>query len=484
MNHPRYNKGDPVRTKIVYGRGSDSNIWVEATIEGYHCEDNSYDLSVSNPETHRVCPQAVHVPAVLIQWLYDPEQVQEIMTQGYTQHEAHSALDRADSLESALHHLQQGVGQNSSFSSSESKETSPRLQNQAVHQLFQSGASLCNETASSSLTRTETPLIELPDDEHILSLPKRSITQSYNNSPSCTPPLQSPKQEDHRTIRIKPEEKSGLTLEARDDEFDYTITFGSTPLGFEIYPCQNNLNGCVGKRLNEFSKQNVYKGSLILACNDIWLLGQTTQYINQCIKAEIQHPPIAMTFRAKIWMKSDRARSLRKKIERSRLKNNKLKGDLKKDHSNSSTAINTSLNSGRKLGRSRSPTAMNTRINSGRKRKKVADEFESLRVFVRGGTFTKGITHVNFEINGDEKETKQDATRTTNPVYGETLIWKNFDAQEGNLLTCQVMNSETIFAIGAVRIPGDNNTLETVITMKEESGKEIGNLQVNITYLR
>merc|ERR1711879_238472 len=83
-----------------------------------------------------------------------------------------------------------------------------------------------------------------------------------------------------------------ITISPRKDEFDYTVVFNSVPLGFEIHPCASNRNGCIGKRLNDFSKENVYKGSLILACNDVWLLGQSTKLVQDCIKGEAKQTPV------------------------------------------------------------------------------------------------------------------------------------------------------------------------------------------------
>ena len=57
-------------------------------------------------------------------------------------------------------------------------------------------------------------------------------------------------------------EKRKITMRPRDDEFDYTVVFEAVPLGFEIHPCANNRNACVGKTLNEFSQENVYKGNI------------------------------------------------------------------------------------------------------------------------------------------------------------------------------------------------------------------------------
>merc|ERR1712232_728005 len=186
-----------------------------------------------------------------------------------------------------------------------------------------------------------------------------------------------------------------------------------------------------GKRLNDFSRKNVHKGSLILACNDIWLLGQTTRYINQCIKAEIQHTPVNMTFRAKKWMKSARARRLRKQLQKSRNKAKKKRKKIKQ-------IPNTLLD-------------MNTRINEiGR------GVEETLRVFLGESEFSRDINQIAFEINSDRKETSD--------VRGSTLVWRAFDPSEGNLLTCEAIggNNATVFAIGAVRIPGCNDTIETV----------------------
>jgi len=53
-----------VETVIRYG--SEQEIWIDATINGFNQDDETYNLYVLDPETFKVNPEAVHVPENLI----------------------------------------------------------------------------------------------------------------------------------------------------------------------------------------------------------------------------------------------------------------------------------------------------------------------------------------------------------------------------------------------------------------------------------
>jgi len=138
--------------------------------------------------------------------------------------------------------------------------------------------------------------IDEPIDEESTS-PLNSRSDSGSESPHKM-------KENDEALSENKDDISEASFEPKAGEFDYSVQFEKAPLGFNFCPFKNEINACVGKRFNEYSKKHVHKGSLILAVNDRWLLGESTEYIQNTILSESKQSPIVMTFRAKEGMKS------------------------------------------------------------------------------------------------------------------------------------------------------------------------------------
>lgn len=63
-NDAKFYNEQLVETVIRYG--SESEIWIDATINGFNQDDETYNLYVLDPEKFKVNPEAVHVPEDLI----------------------------------------------------------------------------------------------------------------------------------------------------------------------------------------------------------------------------------------------------------------------------------------------------------------------------------------------------------------------------------------------------------------------------------
>ena len=58
----KYEVGDIVKTRIVYGRKDGQVRWILSEITTYNPADDTWDLRVLHPNHHNVIPLAVHVP--------------------------------------------------------------------------------------------------------------------------------------------------------------------------------------------------------------------------------------------------------------------------------------------------------------------------------------------------------------------------------------------------------------------------------------
>lgn len=456
---PRFQVGDTVETKIVYGRDRTENIWIQAKIDKYNPGDDTYDVTVKNPKSFNVRPKAVHVPSALIKNLYDPTYVDEITVQGYSKSEAFLGLEETGGdVEDALlflHQLRRKDRKNHSESSTGGITESSR-----------SGRS-SNYSASISQT--------LPD---LPPLPEKTLRPS-------------PSQNSYRKTSFAEEttDDSVLTLDPKQDEFDYTVVFAAAPLGFEVHPCMNNRNGCVGKRLNRFSQDHVYKGSLILACNDIWLLGQTTVYIQQCILAETQHPPVTHTFRAKKWMRTKRARLLRRSLESKRAPRRGSNNIIDQWSGSDSCSRSSSLDLLTPHRRKSMPTprVVVTRKAAPKRSSlpKKSKRHQQLRVYIEGGKTKFGITHLIVEINNKEQSTRtHNPTRT--PIFGQSLIWEKFTLRERNclaLLTVKAMCKRQEMGQGVIRVPETVSSVTEHVELTNTEGAVIGNIDMKVTHI-
>ena len=68
----KYEVGDIVQTRIVYGRKDGPVRWILSEITTYNPADDTWDLRVLHPNRHHVLPRADHVPDMHIR-KYNPE---------------------------------------------------------------------------------------------------------------------------------------------------------------------------------------------------------------------------------------------------------------------------------------------------------------------------------------------------------------------------------------------------------------------------
>jgi len=468
----KYIRGDVVKIKL-------QEKWVEGFIDKSNAKDKSYSVSIQDYAAYNVDEQLHDISEDKIQPLFLTKDVEFLLAEGYNRQEVFQSLDSAHGdLDDALlylhrHDRSEGISEQESCSLQRSSEMSGGPASNSTSQTSSGGL-------PSSSIKEFTPSVKQLEAEANraagnLQVQQHSISAAYRKTSFC---------DDVR-------EKRKITMRPRDDEFDYTIVFQTIPLGFEIHPCANNKNACVGNTLNEFSQENVYKGSLILDCNDVWLLGQSTIYIQQCIKAEAQTLPISITFRAKKWMTSERARNLRLRLEKSRTKRAKSfvkprkKVNTQKLHERSKTENYLSPSSctmtsqhTRKVVRVRLPPSQR------RKRMKKVALHPELRLLIIGGKTEFGITHVTASIKNLETLTTKKYNPSRTPCFGENLSWEKFKQEAVSSLSIKAMSQDKVVGIGKISIPILPCTINHSVELTSTTGITVGNLSVKVTHIR
>jgi len=87
-------------------------------------------------------------------------------------------------------------------------------------------------------------------------------------------------------------------------EFDYQVVFHKQPLGLELEPASQDRNAIVSGFTSDFAAKNVHIDSLLIACNNVWLISKSIRTIESVIVGKCETPPVTLRFRAKRWMKS------------------------------------------------------------------------------------------------------------------------------------------------------------------------------------
>jgi len=469
MEQLKYIRGDVVKIQL-------QEKWVEGFIDKCNAKDKSYSVTIQDYAAYNINEQLHDVKEDNIQPLFLTKDVEFLLAEGYNREEVFQSLDAANGdLDDALlylhrHDRSEGISEQESCSLQRSSEMSSNSTSQPSSGGHPSSSSIKEFTPSAKQLEAEA-------SRSSNSLQVHSISAAYRKTSFC---------DDVR-------EKKKITMRPREDEFDYTIVFQTIPLGFEIHPCANNKNACVGNTLNEFSQENVYKGSLILDCNDVWLLGQSTVYIQQCIKAEAQTLPISITFRAKKWMTSERARNLRLRLEKSRTKKAKSlsfvkprkKVNMHKVHERSKTENYLSPSSctmtsqhTRKVVRVRLPPSQR------RKRMKKVSLNPELRLLIIGGKTEFGITHVTASIKNLETLTTKKYNPTRTPCFGENLTWEKFKQEAVSSLSIKAMSQDKVVGIGKISIPILPCTINHSVELTSTTGLTVGNLSVKVTHIR
>jgi len=482
MEQLKYIRGDVVKIQL-------QEKWVEGFIDKCNAKDKSYSVTIQDHAAYNTDEQFHDVKEDIIQPLFLTKDVEFLLAEGYNREEVFQSLDAANGdLDDALlylhrHDRSEGISEQESCSLQRSSEMSAPVKGWGpVVPRFTASNSTSQRSSgghpSSPSIKELTPSAKQLKAEASRSsncLQVHSISAAYRKTSFC---------DDVR-------EQKKITMRPREDEFDYTIVFQTIPLGFEIHPCANNKNACVGNTLNEFSQENVYKGSLILDCNDVWLLGQSTVYIQQCIKAEAQTLPISITFRAKKWMTSVRARNLRLRLEKSRTKKAKSfvkprkKVNMHKVHERSKTENYLSPSSctmtsqhTRKVVRVRLPPSQR------RKRMKIVSLNPELRLLIIGGKTEFGITHVMASIKNLETLTTKKYNPTRTPCFGENLAWEKFKQEAISSLSIKAMSQDKVIGIGKISIPILPCTINHSVELTSTTGLTVGSLSVKVTHIR
>lgn len=273
-----YDTNETVETKIIFNsKGKPQKgveIWIEARIEKFNPSDNTYDIQVLHPTKHRVRPRAVHVPFGFLRKMVHSEGLQTIISVGFSESLAREALDMAGgNLDLALSCIcdeQDLKGQKSKYKRQISNGALPDVQPVNI---------ACGNT------------IHMPTNiacgRTMRQAPGRSVSSSLPRGRSLTPPI-----------------RTGVKAASpKKNEFDYTVTWYSSDLGFDILAAKNGRNAMVGSRHTPFAKENLYAGSLILEVGDTWVVGKSTQEIERFCKQV--SGSVTIRFRGKSWMKKD-----------------------------------------------------------------------------------------------------------------------------------------------------------------------------------
>jgi len=477
----KYSKGDVVKINIK--NDSPEGMTVEGFVDTVNTEDGSYDISIPDFATHGIEEKLNAVKEESMQPLFLTKDVQFLLSEGYSREEVFQSLDACNGdLDDALLFLHRNDTRNAT------------LRSEGISEDFshQRSSENCNYSkASNSTSQPSTSTSSVKEFKpSVKQLELSSKSRANSRTPSNGNPLTVPRATaTYRKTSFCDDvlERGKLTLQPREDEFDYTVVFNEVPLGIEIHPCGNNRNACIGKTLNQFSKENVYKGSLILGCNDIWLLGQSTLYIQQCIKAEAQTTPVTISFRAKKWMTSQRARNLRAKLEKSRIKRanslcHQKKNTKAHDHDRSKSDHFLSPRYCNKA--STAPKIIRTRVPPSQRRKAKEIKIDpELRLFIIGGKFEFGITHVEAVLkNSTTLNTKKNKISRT-PVIGESLTWPQFHQEADSSLTVKAMSHDKVIATGRISVPILPCTIKQSVDLYG-NGLLIGKLNVRVTHIR
>lgn len=485
----KYSRGDVIKVRIT-SENPEHEVWVEAFVELSNSEDKSYNVQIPDHLNLGVDERMHNIQESIMRPLFLTKDVEFLLAEGYNREEVFQSLDNANGdLDDALLFLHrydrlrsttcEGERLRSTTCEGESEKESSAHQRSSELSHLQNATSQPSSSSSSFIKEFA---------------PSRKQIEQSNRPPSIATPLMNVPEVSacYRKTSFFDDVKAKrkITIRPRDDEFDYTVVFEKVPLGFEIHPAANNRNACIGKTLNRFSQENVYKGSLILDCNDVWLLGQSSVYIQQCIKAECQMTPVTITFRAKKWMTSERARNLRKHLESSRTKRAKSFSHMKKKSvaKRRGRAKTENFLSPRTCTRSPdrpSPKVVRTRLPpSERKKLKRMKISPELRLFILGGQTEFGVTHVEANITNMKSLITKKYRPNRMSCFAESLIWENFKQESETSLTVKAMSEEKVVGIGSISIPILPCTINHSVDLLDKYGSTVGVLNVRVTHIR
>lgn len=229
------------------------------------------------------------------------------------------------------------------------------------------------------------------------------------------------------------------------NEFDYEVEFRTNSLGLQLASGKSGKNAVVKNITSDYAASHVYKGSLLVSVNDIWLIQKSLQRIENIIVRETAKPPVTLRFRAKKRVRDNAA---------------------------------SSVSSFRSFNSRHAPNHSDVSIPVGVYGTLVVKVLQAHDLFYP-------VTHVSICVDNIVLSTNR-VPPDINPVWLETLQWNNWSSLSRNSASInllQKLNGRKTKLIGRTRLhlPSDFGPLKSQsLEIRDGSGKEIGLLIVDV----